>query len=207
MVSKDEVLDALRSVVDPELHKDLVTLNMIREIQVEGGRVTFTLNLTTPACPLRSKIEQDARSAVASIKGVTAVEMKVGAQVVATHTFTDSTVLKDVKNIIAVASGKGGVGKSTVAVNLALALSGSGAKVGLLDADIYGPNIPLMMGVKERPAMRGDTIIPPVAHGIKVASLGLFYKDETGLEGTHGRRRCEAAAHAGRLGRSRLPHR
>jgi ATP-binding protein involved in chromosome partitioning len=181
MVSKEEVLDALRLVTDPELHRDLVTLNMVREIQVDGGRVTFTLNLTTPACPLRSKIEQDARNAVASIKGVTTVEMKVGAQVAATHPFAESTVLKNVKNIIAVASGKGGVGKSTMAVNLALALSGSGAKVGILDADVYGPNIPLMMGINERPAMRGDTIVPLVAHGIKVASLGFFYKDETAL--------------------------
>jgi ATP-binding protein involved in chromosome partitioning len=181
MVSKEEVLKALRSVTDPELRKDLVELNMVQEVRVDGDRVAFTLNLTTPACPLRAKIEQEARAAVASLRGVGSVEMKVGAQVAATHPFGDKEVLKGVKNIVAVASGKGGVGKSTVAVNLALALAGSGAKVGVLDADVYGPSIPLMMGVRERPEVRGETIIPPVAHGLKVASLGFFYKDETPL--------------------------
>jgi Mrp family chromosome partitioning ATPase len=181
MVTKEEVADALRSVTDPELRKDLVTLNMVRNILVDGDRVSFTLNLTTPACPLRSRIEQEARSAVASLKGVKMVEMKVGAQVAATHAFGETEVLKNVKNIIAIASGKGGVGKSTVAVNLALALAGSGAKVGILDADVYGPNIPLMMGAKERPVMKGDTIVPIVSHGVKVASLGFFYKDDTAL--------------------------
>ncbi len=181
MVSTEEVAEALRSVKDPELHRDLLALNMVQDISVDGGRVSFTLNLTTPACPLRSRIEQEARSAVASLQGVKTVEMKVSAKVAATHEGAKADVLKGVKNIIAVASGKGGVGKSTVAVNLALALAGSGAKVGILDADIYGPNIPLMMGARDRPEVRGDTIIPPVAHGIKVASLGFFYKDETPL--------------------------
>src|SRR5271169_6257499 len=168
MVTKEEVSDALRSVTDPELHKDLVALNMVRDILVEGDRVSFTLNLTTPACPLRSRIEHEAREAVASLKGVKSVEMKVEAQIAATHPFGETDVLKGVKNIIAVASGKGGVGKSTVAVNLALALAGSGAKVGILDADVYGPNIPLMMGAKDRPEMKGDTIVPLIEHGIKV---------------------------------------
>ena len=181
MVSKEDVLEALRSVTDPELRKDLVELNMVQDIRVDDDKVTFTLNLTTPACPLRAKIEQDARAAVAGVKGVRTVEMKVGAQVAATHPTGDKDVLKGVKNIVAVASGKGGVGKSTVTVNLAVALAGSGAKGGILDADVYGPSIPLMMGVRERPEIRGETIIPPVAHGLKVASLGFFYKDETPL--------------------------
>jgi ATP-binding protein involved in chromosome partitioning len=181
MVSKEEVLDALRSVTDPELRRDLVTLNMVRDVEVDGDRVSFSLNLTTPACPLRSRIESEARGAVAGLKGVRRVEMKVEAQVAATHALAQADVLKGVKNVIAVASGKGGVGKSTVAVNLALSLAGSGARVGLLDADVYGPNIPLMMGIKERPAMRADAIVPAVAHGIKVASLGFFYSDETPL--------------------------
>jgi Mrp family chromosome partitioning ATPase len=181
MVSKEEVLEALRSVTDPELRKDLVELNMVQDISIDGDKVAFTLNLTTPACPLRAKIEQEARAAAASVKGVRTVEMKVGAQVAATHPSGDKEILKGVKNIIAVASGKGGVGKSTVTVNLALALAGSGAKVGILDADVYGPSIPLMMGVSGRPEIRGETIIPPVAHGLKVASLGFFYKDETPL--------------------------
>jgi Mrp family chromosome partitioning ATPase len=181
MVSREEVTDALRSVTDPELRKDLVALNMVRDILVDGDKVSFTLNLTTPACPLRSRIEKEAKNAVASVRGVKTVEMKVSAQVAATQQSGQTESLKNVKNIIAVASGKGGVGKSTVAVNLALALAGSGAKVGILDADVYGPNIPLMMGAKERPTVRGDTIVPPVAHGVKVASLGFFYKDETPL--------------------------
>ncbi len=181
MVSKEDVLDALRLVTDPELGRDLVALNMVRDVSVDGERATFTLNLTTPACPLRTKIEQEARDAVAGVVGVKTVEMKVGAQVAATHPLGEKDVLKSVRNIIAIASGKGGVGKSTVAVNLALALAGSGAKVGILDADVYGPNIPLMMGTKERPVMKGDTIVPIVSHGVKVASLGFFYKDDTAL--------------------------
>jgi ATP-binding protein involved in chromosome partitioning len=181
MVSKEEVTAALRTVTDPELRRDLVALNMVQDIAVEGDKVSFTLNLTTPACPLRTRIEQEARSAVASLEGVKTVEMKVAAQVAATHQAGPTEALSNVKNIIAVASGKGGVGKSTVAVNLALALAGSGAKVGLLDADIYGPNIPLMMGITERPTLRGDRIVPIFAHGVKVASLGFFYKDETPL--------------------------
>ncbi len=181
MVSREEVTKALQRVTDPELGKDLVALNMVQEVSVEGDSVSFTLNLTTPACPLRSRIENEARQAVASIAGVKTVEMKVSAQVAATHKADETEMLKGVKNIIAVASGKGGVGKSTVAVNLALALAGSGARVGLLDADVYGPNLPLMMGVRERPRTKDDTIIPVVAHGVKVVSLGLFYKDETAL--------------------------
>jgi len=181
MVSKEDVLKALGSVADPELGKDIVSLNMVRDLAVEGDVVHFTLNLTTPACPLRSKMEGDARSAAASVKGVTHVDMKVTAEVASTRLPQGVEALPGVRNVIAVASGKGGVGKSTVAVNLALALASSGARVGLLDADIYGPNIPLMMGIKDRPEVRENIIVPPVSRGVKVASLGFFYKDETAL--------------------------
>jgi Mrp family chromosome partitioning ATPase len=181
MVSNEDVLKALRSVADPELGKDIVTLNMVRDLRVEGSTVHFTLNLTTPACPLRTKMEGDARSAASSVKGVSKVEMKVTAEVSSTRFPTGVEALPGVRNVIAVASGKGGVGKSTVAVNLALSLAASGARVGLLDADIYGPNIPMMMGIKDRPEVRENIIVPPVSRGVKVASLGFFYKDETAL--------------------------
>ncbi|MGA2666216.1 MAG: P-loop NTPase, partial [Nitrososphaerales archaeon] len=187
MVTREEVTNALRTVTDPELRRDIVALNMVQDLAVDGDRVSFTLNLTTPACPLRTKIEEGARQAAASVPGVRSVAMKVGAQVAATHLSSSPSsssqpdLLRNVKNVIAVASGKGGVGKSTVAVNLALALAGSGARVGILDADVYGPNIPLMMGIKDRPETRDQTIIPIVSHGVKVVSLGFFYKDETAL--------------------------
>ena len=179
MPTEKDVLEALAGVKDPELGKDVVTLRMVEGVQVEGGKVTFTLNLTTPACPLRTRLEEAAKAAVAGVPGVKEVEMKTGSVVAATRDYAGAEMLKGVKNIIAVASGKGGVGKSTIAVNLAVALADSGAKVGVLDADVYGPNIPLMMGVKEPPQVKDERIIPPVAHGVKVASLGFFYNEET----------------------------
>jgi ATP-binding protein involved in chromosome partitioning len=175
----EDVMKALSSVKDPELGRDLVSLRMIEGVSVDGGKVTFTLNLTTPACPLRTRLEYAAKDAVMGVQGVVEVQMKTGSVVFATRDASQSEMLKGVKNIIAVASGKGGVGKSTVAVNLAVGLSTSGAKVGILDADVYGPNIPHMMGVSTEAVVRDEWIIPPVAHGVKVASLGFFYKDET----------------------------
>jgi len=179
MPTEKQVLEALAGVRDPELGKDVVTLRMVEDVRVEGGKVTFTLNLTTPACPLRTRLEESAKAAVAGIPGVKEVEMKTGSVVAATRDYAGSEMLKGVKNIIAVASGKGGVGKSTIAVNLAVALAESGAKVGILDADVYGPNIPLMMGIKSPPEVRDDRIIPPEVYGVKVASLGFFYNEET----------------------------
>jgi Mrp family chromosome partitioning ATPase len=181
LVNQEDVLKALRAVSDPELGRDIVTLHMVENVEITGVTVSFTLNLTTPACPLRTRIEEGARAAVMGLKGVKEVRMKTTSSVMATRPYEQTDVLRGVKNIIAVASGKGGVGKSTVAANLAVALAGSGARVGILDADIYGPNIPLMMGVKEKPLAKGETLVPPVAHGVKVMSLGFFYKDETPL--------------------------
>ncbi len=179
MATEADVLKALAGVKDPELGRDIVSLHMVEGVKVEGGRVTFVLNLTTPACPLRTRLEESARSAVEGIPGVKQVEMKTGSVVFATRDYSDAEMLMGVKNIIAVASGKGGVGKSTIAVNLAVALAASGAKVGILDADVYGPNIPLMMGIRAPPEVRDERVIPPVAHGAKVASLGFFYNEET----------------------------
>jgi Mrp family chromosome partitioning ATPase len=179
LATEEDVLKALAGVRDPELGKDLVSLHMVEGVKVAGGKVTFTLNLTTPACPLRTRLEEAAKGAVAAIPGVEEVEMKTGSTVAATRDYAEADMLQGVKNIIAVASGKGGVGKSTVAVNLAVALATSGAKVGILDADVYGPNIPLMMGVKSVPEVKNNKVVPPVAYGVKVASLGFFYSEET----------------------------
>jgi ATP-binding protein involved in chromosome partitioning len=179
LASEKQVLEALSLVKDPELGRDIVSLKMVEGVTVNGDTVTFTLNLTTPACPLRTRLEESAKGAVASLSGVKHVEMKTSSNVFATRDYDNTDLLKGVKNIVAVASGKGGVGKSTVAVNLAVALATSGAKVGILDGDVYGPNIPLMMGVKTPPEARDGKIIPPVAHGVRVASLGFFYNEQT----------------------------
>lgn len=179
LTSEKDVLKALGSVTDPELRKDIVSLHMVEDLKIESGVVSFTLNLTTPACPLRDRLEEEARRVVTKLPGVREVKMKTSSNVVATRSNDETGVLKGVKNIIAVASGKGGVGKSTISVNLAAALAASGAKVGILDADIYGPNIPHMLGIKSVPEVKNDLIVPITSNGVKVASLGFFYYDET----------------------------
>ncbi len=172
-VSRDAVLAALSKVQEPELHKDLVTLNMIQNLEIQGSAVRFTIQLTTPACPLRARIEQEARQAVMGVQGVELVEIKMNAEVPGDG--RDRGLLQmPVKHAVAVASGKGGVGKSTVAVNIAVALAQSGAKVGLLDADIYGPNIPTMMGVDRMPAPEDNKLIPAESYGVKVMSIGFL---------------------------------
>ena len=175
MVHVDQVMSTLRQVVDPELHKDIVSMGMIKDLSIEGEKVTFTLELTTPACPFNSEIEQDVRNRMADL-GIKDLEMKVTARVTEGRAISMDELLPGVKNIIAVASGKGGVGKTTVAVNLAVALSKAGAKVGLLDADIYGPSVPLFMGIKESPAVLDGKIQPVLSYGVKVISMGFFYE-------------------------------
>lgn len=174
-ISKEAILAALSKVQEPELHKDLVTLNMIRDIEIDGGTVRFRLVLTTPACPLRGRIEREAREAVQSVAGVEKVEVKMDATVPSDGRSRGLLELP-VRNVLAVASGKGGVGKSTVAANLAVALAQSGASVGLLDADIYGPNIPTMMGVHHLPPQNGEKLTPAEAYGVKVMSIGFLVK-------------------------------
>lgn len=179
-LTRESVLEVLRTVKDPELHRDLVSLKMIKDLEVSDGKVSFSIELTTPACPLRSKIEKDAREAVQSIPGVESVEIKMTARVRSDG--KERNLLKDpVQNVIAVASGKGGVGKSTVAVNLAIALAQSGASVGLLDADIYGPNVPTMMGVKQLPPAGEKGLVPAVSYGVKVMSIGFMVKPDQPL--------------------------
>ena len=174
-ITEAQVLSALSTVQEPELHKDLVSLNMIRDIEIKGGRVTFTIVLTTPACPLRGQMEREAQAAVQAIPGVEQVTVKFDANVRGDARLTGQLNVP-VKNIIAVASGKGGVGKSTVAVNLALALAQQGARVGVLDADIYGPNIPTMLGLTpdQMPDPVNGRLMPPKAYGVEVMSMGFL---------------------------------
>ncbi len=174
-ISQDIILAALSKVQEPELHKDLVSLNMIRDIKIKGKKVSFTLMLTTPACPLRDRLQDEARQAVASLPGVADVDIKMDANVPSDGRSRSLAPLP-IRNAIAIASGKGGVGKSTVAVNVAVVLAQSGARVGLLDADIYGPNIPTMMGVQAPVRHRNNMMIPEEAHGVKLMSIGFMVK-------------------------------
>ena len=180
LVTKEQVLAALSKVQEPELHQDLVTLNMIREIEISGDQVKFVVMLTTPACPLKHKIEREAREAVAGLPGVGSVEVKLDANVPSDGR-SRGLVQVPIRNAIAVASGKGGVGKSTVAVNLAVTLAQSGARVGLLDADIYGPNVPTMMGVDRLPPARANKLVPAESYGVKVMSIGFLVKPDQPL--------------------------
>src|ERR1051325_8697762 len=175
MVSVDQVLSSLRNVVDPELHKDIVSMGMVKDLNINNGKVSFNLELTTPACPFNSDIEQDVRNAIANL-GVNELDLKVTARVMEGRAISADELLPGVKNIIAVASGKGGVGKTTVSVNLAVALAKAGAKVGILDADVYGPSVPLMLGLKETPEVIEGKIQPPVSENVKVMSMGFFYE-------------------------------
>lgn len=179
-VTDEAVRAALATVIEPELHRDLVSLNMIRNLQVENGDVTFTIMLTTPACPLKGKMEADSRSALANVPGVKSVTINWDANVPQDRRIGEQ-IGQAFRSTIAVSSGKGGVGKSTVAVNLAIALAQAGARVGLLDADILGPNIPMMMGVAEMPPPRERKLIPAEAHGVQFISMAFLTKPDQPL--------------------------
>ncbi|MBI5136204.1 MAG: iron-sulfur cluster carrier protein ApbC [Nitrospirae bacterium] len=182
MLTEQMVLDALRNVQEPELGKDIVSLNMVKDIVIEGDALTFTVQLTTPACPLKSEIDKRCREGLAGMPGLNRIDIKFGSHVRAGATNPQmQEMAPGIKNVIAVSSGKGGVGKTTVAVNLAVALARQGAKVGLLDADIYGPNVPKMMGLSKQPTSRDGKMVPPEAYGVHVMSMGFLVPEDTPL--------------------------
>lgn len=179
---ENEILDALRTVEDPDLHKDIVALNFVKNLRIDGGTVSFAIELTTPACPVKHEMERWAREAVLKVKGVKDVQIRMTAAVTRGAAAEGKQSIPGVKNIVAVGSGKGGVGKSTVTVNLAIALAQTGAAVGIMDADIYGPNVPLMMGIDGRPHALDDRIQTLSNYGVRVMSMGfLTGKDDTPL--------------------------
>ena len=174
-ITEQLVLDALSQIKDPDLHKDIVTLGFIKDLKIDGGVVSFRIVLTTPACPVKAEMESAARDFVGALPGVTAVAVTMDAEVPRGRGIGDKIAIEGVRNIIAVSSGKGGVGKSTVAVNLAVSLALDGARVGVMDMDVYGPNVPIMLGVSEaRPEIDVNKLIPVEAYGVKLISMALL---------------------------------
>lgn len=173
-VTQEQVLEVLRTVQDPDLHKDIVTLGFVKDVQIKGAEVDFTIQLTTPACPVRDQMKEEAEVKVRALPGITAARANMTADVRARAGF-GRQVIPGIRNIIAVGAGKGGVGKSTTSVNLAVALQQKGARVGLIDADVYGPNIPQMLGITAQPEGNEEKkIIPVEAYGLKVISMGML---------------------------------
>jgi len=181
-IREEDILNALRVVQDPDLHRDIVSLGFVKNMVIEGGAVRFDVELTTPACPVKDRLRDEAAIAVRGVPGVTSVAVNMTAAVRKGAPSAAEGGMKNVRNAVAIASGKGGVGKSTVATNLALALARTGAKVGLMDADVYGPSVPAMLGSVERPdtgGAQGNLIKPNERHGIKFISMGLFTGRDT----------------------------
>lgn len=179
-VTEDVVLKALGTVIEPELHRDLVSLNMIRDLTIKDGDVTFTIVLTTPACPLKGKMENDSRAALAKVPGISGVTINWDANVPADRRI-GTQVGQQFRNTIAVSSGKGGVGKTTISVNLAISLALEGARVGLLDADILGPNVPMMMGVAQMPPPQNRKMVPAENYGVKFISMAFLARPDQPL--------------------------
>ena len=179
-LTEGQILDVLKKVQDPDLHKDIVSLGFIRNLKIDNGKVAFDLNLTTPACPVKDQMRDEAVALVKGLAGVSDVAVNMTAEVRQSPQM-DKTALKGVKNIVAVGSGKGGVGKSTVAVNIAASLAAQGAAVGLLDGDIYGPTMPIMLGVEHPPKSVGSRMIPIEAAGLRFMSMGLLVKSDQPL--------------------------
>jgi ATP-binding protein involved in chromosome partitioning len=176
----EDIREALRAVMDPDLGKDIVTLGFVKEIQVKDGRVAVEIELTTPACPVKADLQRQARERIEALPGVEAAEVTMTARVPRAPASMVGELLPGVRHMVAVASGKGGVGKSTVAVNMAAALAAEGASVGLLDADIYGPSIPIMLGLKNsHPDVRGGKLVPLERFGLRMMSIGFIAGEET----------------------------
>jgi ATP-binding protein involved in chromosome partitioning len=175
-VTPDQVLQALRQVKDPDLHQDIVSLGFVKKSVVEDGVVDVTINLTTPACPVKDQLKEEARAAIARLPGVREVKIEMTAQVASQA--PPRELATGVKHFLAVSSGKGGVGKSTVAVNLAVALAQTGARVGLLDCDVYGPDVPMMMGLTGSPEQLGRKLVPKERHGVKTMSIGYLLEED-----------------------------
>jgi ATP-binding protein involved in chromosome partitioning len=175
-LSEENILQALSQIIDPDLKKDIVTLGFVKDLTINGGDVSFRIVLTTPACPVKEAFEEDARRLVGAIEGVENIRVTMDAEVPQGRGVANNIALPGVKNIIAVSSGKGGVGKSTVAVNLAVSLALDGAKVGLMDADVYGPNVPLMLGISAiQPQVTSrNQLVPLEAHGVKIISMAVL---------------------------------
>lgn len=174
-ITEQQVLDSLKQIIDPDLRKDIVTLGFVRDVAIEGGDVSFRIVLTTPACPVKEQMETEAHTIVFGLDGVTSVKVTMDAEVPQGRGIANNVAIPGVKNIIAVSSGKGGVGKSTVAVNLAVALAQNGAKVGIMDADVYGPNVPLMLGTGfGQPEVANSQLIPIEAYGVKMISMAVL---------------------------------
>jgi ATP-binding protein involved in chromosome partitioning len=177
--SEAVVLEALRAVKDPDLHRDIVSLGFIKSLKIDHGAVSFTIELTTPACPVKDQMRDQARAAVAPLAGVTGVEVTMTASVRSVAMPESGRApVEGVKNVIAVGAGKGGVGKTTVAVNLALALAKCGGRVGMIDGDIYGPNVPIMLGLQTQLITDGKKIVPAGKYGIQIVSMGFLTGDD-----------------------------
>jgi ATP-binding protein involved in chromosome partitioning len=169
------ILDALRQIQDPDLHKDIVTLGFIKDLKIEGGNVSFRIVLTTPACPVKEEMEGSAKELVSALPGVQSVSVTMDAEVPKGRGIGEKVSVPGVRNIVAVSSGKGGVGKSTVAVNVAVSLALDGARVGLMDMDVYGPNVPIMLGASEaRPEVDVNKLIPIEAYGVRIMSMAFL---------------------------------
>ncbi len=179
---REAVLAALKVVIDPDLRRDIVSLGFVKNVAIDKGRVSFTIELTTPACPVKDQLRDQAAAAVRALPGVADVEVQMTASVQSVSApETGRTPLPGVKNVIAVGAGKGGVGKTTVSVNLAVALAQCGSRVGILDGDIYGPNVPIMLGLQTQLTTDGKRIVPAEKYGVQVVSMGFLTQEDAAV--------------------------